>query len=424
MLPVLPVVTELVARGHRVTCFATEEFLDRVRATGARALPYDPPLSSDPPPDVVDADECARAPLKNLTSSMSVLPAVERGFADGAPDVIAYDTTLWLTGRLLALRLGRPTVQLSPTFISNEHYSLGEHHQEFAGRIDREHPAIVEFGDRLRRIAAGTGLPEERQAELFFGHEEFTVAFVPKEFQFAAETFDERHLFVGPTAGEGDGTQWQPPADGRPVLLVSLGTTVNNQPGFFRRCVEAFAELPWHTVFALGGRISPDELGPLPPHVEAHPWVPLADVLRHASVFLCQSGMGSVLESLRAGVPMVAVPHHPEQHINAKRLTELAWPWWCSARTPVWRCCGRPWRRSRATPGCASARGRCDVTSARRAERCGPPTRSSSGCAPRPWRHHDHPVHGPDLSLRPAGRVRPAARDVPGRAAEADPRAG
>ncbi|MEW2458325.1 macrolide family glycosyltransferase [Streptomyces albus] len=323
MLPVLPVVTELVARGHRVTCFATEEFLDRVRATGARALPYDPPLSSDPPPDVVDADECARAPLKNLTSSMAVLPAVERGFADGAPDVIAYDTTLWLTGRLLALRLGRPTVQLSPTFISNEHYSLGEHHQEFAGRIDREHPAIVEFGDRLRRIAAGTGLPEERQAELFFGHEEFTVAFVPKEFQFAAETFDERHLFVGPTAGDGDGTQWQPPAGGRPVLLVSLGTTVNNQPGFFRRCVEAFAELPWHTVFALGGRISPDELGPLPPHVEAHPWVPLADVLRHASVFLCQSGMGSVLESLRAGVPMVAVPHHPEQHINAKRLTEL-----------------------------------------------------------------------------------------------------
>ncbi|MFD9904649.1 macrolide family glycosyltransferase [Streptomyces sp. NPDC059063] len=323
MLPVLPVVAELVARGHRVTCFATEEFLPRVRATGARALLYDPPLSSDPPPDIVDADECARAPLKSLKASMAVLPAIEEGFTDGAPDVIAYDTTLWLTGRLLAIRWDRPTVQLSPTFISNEHYNLGEQHQEFAGQIDREHPAIVEFGDRLRQIAAGTGLPEERQAELFFGREEFTVAFVPKEFQFAADTFDERHLFVGPTAGEAGGTQWQPPADGRPVLLVSLGTTVNNQPDFFRRCVEAFAELPWHTVFALGGRISPDELGPLPPHVEAHAWVPLADVLRHTSVFLCQSGMGSVLESLRAGVPMVAVPHHPEQHINAKRLTEL-----------------------------------------------------------------------------------------------------
>jgi MGT family glycosyltransferase len=57
--------------------------------------------------------------------------------------------------------------------------------------------------------------------------------------------------------------------------------------------------------------------------VEAHPWVPLTEVLPHTSVLLCQSGMGSILEALRADVPMVVVPHHPEQHVNARRLTEL-----------------------------------------------------------------------------------------------------
>lgn len=327
MVPALPVVAELVARGHRVTCFTTEEFQDRVRATGAEACLYDPPLSSDPPPDVIDADECARAPLKLLEASTAVLPSIEARFADGPPDVVAYDTTLWLTGRLLAARWGRPSVQLSPTFISNEHFNLSEQHQEFAGRIDPAHPAIVAFADRLKDIVAGSGLREEQQAELFHGHEEFTVAFVPKEFQFAGGTFDEHHVFVGPTtqppAPADDGTAWQPPADGRPVLLVSLGTTVNNHPDFFRDCVAAFADLPWHLVLALGKRVSPQELGPLPPHVEAHPWVPLAEVLPHTSVLLCQSGMGSIQEALRAGVPMVVVPHHPEQHVNARRLTEL-----------------------------------------------------------------------------------------------------
>jgi MGT family glycosyltransferase len=324
MMPVLPVVAELVARGHRVSCFATEEFTDRVRATGADPYPYDPPLSSDPPPDVIDADECARAPLKLLRASTAVLPAIASRFAGGPPDLVAYDTTLWLTGRLLAARWGRPSVQLSPTFISNEHFDLSARHQEFAGEIDRAHPAIVEFGERLTEIVRSSGLPEDRQAELFYGREEFTVAFVPKAFQFAGDTFDERHLFVGPTASAGDGDGvWQPPSSGRPVLLVSLGTTVNNRPEFFRACVDAFADLPWHIVLALGGRVSPAELGPLPAHVEAHAWVPLGSVLPHASVFLCQSGMGSILEGLRAGVPMVVVPHHPEQHVNAARLTEL-----------------------------------------------------------------------------------------------------
>lgn len=320
VVPALPVVAELVARGHRVTCFSTEEFADRVRATGAELRLYDPPLSSDPPPDVIDADECAKAPLKLLASSTAVLPAIEAAFADGPPDAIAYDTTLWLTGRLLAARWGRPSVQLSPTFISNEHFNLSERHEEFAGRVDRGHPAIVEFGRRLTALVSE--LPADRQGGLFDGHSEFTIAFVPREFQFAGDTFGDHHVFVGPTTTP-DADGWQPPADGRPVLLVSLGTTVNNQPGFFRSCVDAFASLPWHTVIALGKRVAPAELGPLPANVEALPWVPLPAVLAHASVFLCQAGMGSILESLGAGVPMVVVPHHPEQHVNAARLTSL-----------------------------------------------------------------------------------------------------
>lgn len=322
IMPVLPVIAELVARGHRVTCFTTAEFTERVRATGAEPRPYDPPLSAAPPPDVIDADESARASLRLLEASSAVLPPIEERFADRPPDLVAYDTTLWLTGRLLAARWRRPSVQLSATFVSNEHFNLSERHQEFAGRIDPAHPAIAAFGERLTRIVTESGLTPGQQAELFHGHQEFTIAFVPKELQFAAGTFDERHVFVGPPA-QPDGDSWKPPAGGRPVLLVSLGTTVNNRPGFFRQCVEAFGELPWHTVLALGNRILPGDLGPLPPHVEAHSWISLPDVLRHASVFLCQAGMGSVLESLRAGVPMVVIPHHPEQHVNAARLKEL-----------------------------------------------------------------------------------------------------
>jgi MGT family glycosyltransferase len=323
-MPVLAVLGELVARGHRVTCFASEEFEERIRATGAEVRLYEPPLSTASPPEVIDADESARSALRLLESSTALMPSIEAAFADGLPDAVVYDTTLWLTGRLLASRWDRPRVQVSPTFISNERFNLSDECNEFAGEIDPKHPALAEFATRLTDLVTGSGLPTEAQAELFYGHDEFTVAFLPKEFQFSGETFDERHAFVGPTAGQRrEEHTWAPPGDGRPVLLVSLGTTIHSRPDFFRDCARAFADSPWHVVMALGSRVAPEDVGPLPPNVEAHSWVPLSAVLAHTSVFLCQSGMGSIMESLHKGVPMVVVPHHPEQQVNAKRLDQL-----------------------------------------------------------------------------------------------------
>jgi MGT family glycosyltransferase len=71
------------------------------------------------------------------------------------------------------------------------------------------------------------------------------------------------------------------------------------------------------------GRLDPAELGPLPPNVEAHHWIAHPDVLPHASVFLFQGGMTSIMESLAADVPMVMVPHAGEARLNVWRAVEL-----------------------------------------------------------------------------------------------------
>jgi MGT family glycosyltransferase len=69
--------------------------------------------------------------------------------------------------------------------------------------------------------------------------------------------------------------------------------------------------------------VSRDELGPLPPNVEVHTRVPQLDVLRHASVFLSHAGMGSTMEAMYFGVPLIVVPQMVEQEINAARVVEL-----------------------------------------------------------------------------------------------------
>jgi MGT family glycosyltransferase len=323
MMPVLPVMAELVRRGHRVTCFTSAQFADRLAVTGAEMCVYDPPLSTEPPPDFIGAETNALAALALLKTSAAVLPAIEERFGGDLPDAVVYDSTLWFTGRLVAREWRCPSIQLTATFCSNGSYSLGDHYQDVSEQVDPQHPAVLEFAACFEETLAAHGLAEIDKGEFFAGSDEFTVVFLPREFQFAGDTFDERYEFVGPTINEHAEPGWTKPPGDLPVLLVSLGTTVNNHPEFFRDCVRAFGELPWHTVLTLGSRVHPDELGELPPNVEAHQWIPLGAVLRHARVFLSQAGMGSVMEALYYGVPMVAVPHHPEQSINSHRLLEL-----------------------------------------------------------------------------------------------------
>jgi MGT family glycosyltransferase len=46
-------------------------------------------------------------------------------------------------------------------------------------------------------------------------------------------------------------------------------------------------------------------------------------VLRHAAAFVSHAGMGSTMEALYYGVPLVCVPQMVEQEANAARVAEL-----------------------------------------------------------------------------------------------------
>lgn len=323
MTPALPVVAALVERGHRVTCFTSGHFAEKVRETGARVAIYDTDLCTSAA-DAASAEEVSRAPLRLLTETMATVPAIQRQVAT-RPDLIVYDTTLWAPGRLMAHAWKVPTVQLSATVASNQHFSLTRESQRYTAQIDLDHPAITEFPVRLRGYLETHGFDDIDLEDFFVGGNEFTIVFVPRQFQPAGETFNHTYSFVGPTVGwfQRKAREWRPPSAASRTVLITLGTTVNNRPDFFRTCVQAFAKTPWHVVLTLGNRFDLAELGALPPNIEAHSWIPHTQVLPHASLLICQGGMGSVMEALYFGVPVVSVPHHPEQHINARRLAEL-----------------------------------------------------------------------------------------------------
>lgn len=321
--PVLPVVAELVRRGHRVTFAVVDEFAGKVAATGAEVLPY---TSTFPWAtglgDTASDGYALRAMLAFMGEGLAPLDAAMKRFADDPPDLVIHDLAASETARLIARKFLVPTVQSCPEFASNEHFRLNEAQAETdsAAPPDLTDPALTAFVEDTQRLLARHDL-----SDVDTGEPGYHLVYLPKAFQIRGETFGDRFAFIGPsfdrTAPPGE---WTPPADGLPIVLISLGTSRSReQVGFFRKCVRAFTGQPWHVVLTLGRWVDPAELGPLPDNIEAHPFVAHAALLPHTRVFVTHGGLGSTMEALHYGVPMVMTPSQSDQVVTAARVEEL-----------------------------------------------------------------------------------------------------
>jgi MGT family glycosyltransferase len=313
--PTLGIVAELVRRGHRVTYWAPRVFGDRIAETGAR---FEPAISTweqlDGGPPQMHGKELIRAMGLLLDETAAMVPMLAE---TSPPDLVLHDGTLAWWGRILAHRWRVPAVETWPNFVSNKHWSMNTY-----ARINPVSPRFLWQILRVGRYLRGQGISDV--GSFLQGRSAAArIVTLPRAFQYAGDTFDGWH-FVGPCLTERAlHADWTPPANGQPVLLVSLGTAYNARPEFYRMIIESAVGRPWHVVLAIGDQVDPAGLGPIPDNVEVHHQVPQLAVLRHARAFVTHGGMGSTMESIYRQVPLIAVPQMAEQRANADRIAAL-----------------------------------------------------------------------------------------------------
>ncbi|MGE7387782.1 macrolide family glycosyltransferase [Streptomyces sp. NPDC004126] len=311
--PLLGTVAELVRRGVRVSYATTERFAPMVEEAGAEAVTFRSSLPADPADWPVDA---RRLPLMYLADARATLPRLEDRFAGSWPDLVVTEDPAG-AGALLARKRGIASMQVWTWLAARRHWSRADPHTPGAN------PAAGEFLTELAAFLHEEGLDVDVREYLdaaFRGG----LVLVPRSFQPDGETYGEAYTFAGPALpAEPASGGWTPPREDVPLALVTLGSIDHAHPEFHAVAAEAFAGLDWHLVLAVGDRTDPAQLGPLPPNVEVHPWVPQRAVLARASLVVHHGGMATTMESLHHGVASIVVPRLPEQAANARRLREL-----------------------------------------------------------------------------------------------------
>ena len=326
LTPTLPLVAELVRRGHRVSYATGTDMLETVRAAGADPIPAPFVMPGGPPPGPVSGGKEQRVAPRVEAFADSVeqtFPVLTDRFTADPPAAVCGDAMSPVSS-LVAQRLGLPHVALNPSFASNEHFSLRRDVMSASPDMEIFETAFRTVGERIAAFASRQGLEFDAAGGLSCPGE-LNLVFIPREFQMAGETFDESFVFCGPSLADRAAAEagWEPRDPDTPLLLVSLGTVFNDRPEFFLTCADAFAGGEWQVLMSVGARTDPADIGPLPAGIEARPHVPQVQVLSRAAGFVTHNGMNSTMEALYLGVPQIGVPQMPEQDANARRVEEL-----------------------------------------------------------------------------------------------------
>jgi UDP:flavonoid glycosyltransferase YjiC (YdhE family) len=141
-------------------------------------------------------------------------------------------------------------------------------------------------------------------------------------YDFAPDRVPGNVRYVGPQLDDIDGGSWDQPwagADQRPLILVSLSSTVMSQEGLLQRAADALGQLPVHALVTTGPAVDPAVIR-APQNVSVRRWARHADVLPYCSAVVTHGGHGTVVKALAAGVPLVIAPLGRDQPDNAARV--------------------------------------------------------------------------------------------------------
>jgi MGT family glycosyltransferase len=336
--PTLPIVQELVRRGEEVSYYLTEGFREAVEATGAIFHGYESNMR--------DKMVIAKLAEREASTSPSQMPFAKtagffRQMVDEArqlppgiidriraeqPDVIVYGfMCAW--AKTVVQELQVPAITIRASFAANEHFNILSLVMQ---KMMQQFPGMRERPEMLKAMMEGQGGPSTNPfaefSNLFRNEEQLNIVIMPKEFQPAAETFDDRYVFVGSSIlprHEATDFPFDRLNTDQPLLYISLGSVAVPQPEFFKLCFDAFAGQPWQVVLSIGKVLDPTMLGPAPDNFLLSPYVPQLDILPRTHIFVTHAGANSVIESMYYGVPMVLIPQQPEQQIHAQRIVEM-----------------------------------------------------------------------------------------------------
>lgn len=153
-----------------------------------------------------------------------------------------------------------------------------------------------------------------------------TLVLTSPAFDFGSPAIPASVHYAGPVLDDPSWAQpWSPPwpaDDTRPLVLVGLSSTFQNQVGVLDSVVAGLATLPVRALVTLGPALDPSQVRGRSGvgDVRIVSSAPHGAVLRGTAAVVTHGGHGTLMKALAAGVPVVVLPMGRDQNDSAARV--------------------------------------------------------------------------------------------------------
>ena len=351
--PHMALALEMQARGHHPVIATSPLYREKVEAAGIAFRPVRPDL---PPPD----GEASAELIRRVSHGRGgpgylfrelIVPHLRETYADalaavsedGGADLLVSHQ-LPLTSPLIAEKTGVKWVSsvLFPIAFASAYDPPTPPQLPALRRLTATHPFVARtlmglgkwttksWVEPVQRLRKELGLPRSRNP-IFEGQHSPTLvlALFSKLLAQMQPDFPPNTIITGFPFYDRKDERPPPPEllrfldEGEPPVLFTLGSSlVWAAKDFYRVSVEAAQKLGRRALLLTGDKRNLPQTD-LPDGIAAFDYAPHSLVMPRACVNVHQGGVGTTGQALRAGRPMLVVPHGQDQPDNARRCVRI-----------------------------------------------------------------------------------------------------
>jgi rhamnosyltransferase subunit B len=342
--PVVALGLALKARGHHVTIVTNPFFQELIEGRDLGFLPVG--TVEDARAAIADPDLWHPRKGFEVVARRAIVPAMAEIYRHierhAGPHTVVAASGIALGARLAQERLGVPTatVHLQPSIIR----SLADSGMAGNVRISASQPtwfkrAFFRMADwlvidralkaPLNQLRATLHLPPVNRVMYRWLHSpQLVIGFFPE--WFAAPQPDwppHTHLVGFPLWDAGRSGAIAPEADdflgaGAPPVIFTPGSAGATLHSYFRESVAAARDLGVRAMLVTN---YPDQVPQeLPSNVRAFGYLPFSEILPRAAMLVYHGGIGTLAQTVKAGIPHLVVPNGHDQFDNGFRIERLA----------------------------------------------------------------------------------------------------
>ncbi|MCA0254163.1 MAG: hypothetical protein LCH20_01590 [Proteobacteria bacterium] len=323
-VPTLRLVKSLIASGCKITYFNTSAFKSLIQESGAKFVDYNSKSLSNIslPISLMEPHEVTMELQKIFfVTTLEILPILSTYHKNKAFDAVIYDQmALW--GQIFADKFNllsfcsntmflfstEDIINLLPKFISN---------------LDKD------YNDKFNLLKCTADKLESYKDVLDIQNatkSNYIITYYSPALLTPSHYFDNKKIIYLGNRFDSNYTASTVELTAESMIYISLGTVFNEKIDLFKTFINTFTITKRQVVISTGNNEAIYKLLNninTNSNIHIYKFVDQVEVLSKASLFITHAGFNSIYEGLYFTVPMLMIPHIPEQHFNASRIKEL-----------------------------------------------------------------------------------------------------